>query len=154
MQRLWSWLALLLVVAIASGCAHPITMNPDLAAISGDKSAVIPKSVGYHIPESAKALEVTTAGGGGDKVRYFPYRDIEPGFYKALGEAFGSVTRVQDPRNAAAVAGSGIQLLITPEIRTISSSEILRGVMPSDLRCSSIICTTSAFGMASRLPGL
>ena len=148
MQRLWSWLALLLVVAIASGCAHPTTMNPDLAAISGDKSAVIPKSVGYHIPESAKALEVTTAGGGGDKVRYFPYRDIEPGFYKALGEAFGRVTRVQDPRNAAAVAGSGIQLLITPEIRTISSSESVFTWPPTQFTVDLSCTITDAQGQA------
>jgi hypothetical protein len=37
---------------------------------------------------------------------------------------------------------------------TISSSLILRGVMPSSLRWSSIILTTSSDGMASRLPGL
>lgn len=140
MQRILSWPALVLVVAIASGCAHPISMNPDLAAISGDRSAVIPKSVGYHIPESAKALEVTTPGGGGDKIRYFPYRDIEPGLYKALGEAFASVTRVQDPGNAAAMAGSGIQLLITPQIRTDSSSDSVFTWPPTrftvDLACT------------------
>ncbi len=120
------WIALLLAVAMAAlltGCAHPITMNPDLAQVTGDKSAVIAKSVGYHISESAKALEVTTAGGGGDKVRYFPYRDLEPGLYKALGEAFGNVSRIKNPKDSAELHASGISLLITPEIHTISASE-------------------------------
>lgn len=148
MNKAASWLGLLLVVALASGCAHPITMNPDLASISGNKSTVIPKSVGYHIAESAKSIEVTTAGGGGDKVRYFPYRDIEPGFYKALSEAFGNVSRVQDPKDAGAMASSGIQLLITPEIKTISSSESLFTWPPTQFTVDLTCTVTSAQGQA------
>lgn len=123
MKRILSLIAGLLLTVLLFGCAHPITMNPDLAALKGDEASRIQKSVGYHIPDSAKALEVTTAGGGGDKVRYFPYRDLEPGFYKALSEVFSSVSKIQNPKDNAAVASSGISLLITPEIRTISSSE-------------------------------
>lgn len=148
MKKIISWLVLLLVVAMASGCAHPITMNPDLASITGDKSAAIPKSVGYHIAESAKAIEVTTAGGGGDKVRYFPYRDIEPGFYKALSEAFGNVNRVQDPKDTGAMASNGIQLLITPEIKTISSSESLFTWPPTQFTVELTCTVTNAQGQA------
>lgn len=140
MKRLLALLLLAILSVVMTGCAHPITMNPDLAKISGDKAAVINKSVGYHISDAAKALEVTTGGGGGDKVRYFPYRDLEPGLYKALGEAFARVSKIQNPADAAAVASSGIALLITPEIKTISSSESVFTWPPTqftvDLTCT------------------
>ncbi|MDI1338708.1 hypothetical protein [Polaromonas sp.] len=106
------------------GCAHPITMNPDLAVVAAPVGVVpIGKKVGYHMPDALRSVEVTTPGGGGDKVRYFPYRDMEPGFYKALSEAFTSVSKVQNPKDAAALQADGIVLLITPEITTSSYSD-------------------------------
>ena len=75
------------------------------------------------VPDALRSVEVTTPGGGGDKVRYFPYRDIEPGFYKALSEAFTSVSKVQNPKDSAALQAGGISLLITPEVTTNSSSD-------------------------------
>ena len=106
------------------GCAHPISMAPDLAAIeSPSNSPVSNKKVGYHISDASRALEITTPGGGGDKVRYFPYRDLEPGLYKALGTVFSDVTKILDPSNDAATRQSGISLLVTPEISTTSSSD-------------------------------
>lgn len=139
--RWFSRIAGVLLALALAACAHPISMSPDLAAVKADGSAtLINKSVGYHIPDAARALEVTTAGGGGDKVRYFPYRDLEPGLYKALGERFRVVTRIANPTDAAAVAASGIQLLITPEIRTVSSSDSLLTWPPTqftvDLTCT------------------
>jgi hypothetical protein len=105
------------------GCAHPISMNPELSSVAGNSTARINKHVGYYIPEASRALEVITPGGGGDKVRYFPYRDMDAGFYKALGEVFTGVTKVSNPQDAAAISSSGITMLIVPEISTTSSSE-------------------------------
>lgn len=104
------------------GCAHPISMAPDSASVSADSTTRINKQVGFHISEASRALEVTSAGGGGDKVRYFPYRDIETGLYKALGEVFTGVTKVANPKDTAAIAASGVTLLIVPEVTTTSSS--------------------------------
>lgn len=104
------------------GCAHPISMSPELAGIAGDSSARINKQAGYYIPEASRALEVTTPGGGGDKIRYFPYKDLDAGLYKALGEVFTGVTKVSNPQDSAAISASGITLLIMPEISTTSSS--------------------------------
>jgi hypothetical protein len=99
-------------------------MNPDLAAVqAAGGTAKIDKHVGFHISDASKAIEVTTPGGGGDKVRYFPYRDLEPGFYKALSESFREVSKIANPRDKAAVKSSGVSLLITPDITTDSSSE-------------------------------
>lgn len=107
------------------GCAHPISMTPEPTSHSVNSTTRINKQVGYHIPEASRALEVTTAGGGGDKVRYFPYRDMEAGFYKALGEVFTGVTKVSNPKDSAAIIASGVTLLIVPEISTTSSSSSL-----------------------------
>ncbi|OOG45380.1 hypothetical protein [Polaromonas sp. A23] len=124
MNRLMSLVFSLMACVFLFGCAHPITMNPDLAVVAAPAGVKpINKKVGYHMPDVLRAVEVTTPGGGGDKVRYFPYRDIEPGFYKALSEAFTGVSKVQNPKDAAALQADGISLLITPEITTNSSSD-------------------------------
>ena len=140
MKRFLSFATLSLVLLALFGCAHPITMNPDLTLVRSEGGAVIDKAVGFHIPDSAKAIEVTTGGGGGDKVRYFPYRDLEPGFYKALGESFRSVSKIANPKDAAAIASSGITLLITPEITTSSSSESIVTWPPTQFTVN-LVCT-------------
>jgi len=99
-------------------------MNPDLAVVTAPAGAKgIDKKVAYFMPDALRTVEVTTPGGGGDKVRYFPYRDIEPGLYKALSEVFTSVTKVQSLTDTAALQANGISMLITPEITTNSSSD-------------------------------
>lgn len=124
MKRISSLVFSMMACVFLFGCAHPITMNPDLAAVAAPAGAVpIAKKVGYHMPDALRAVEVTTPGGGGDKVRYFPYRDIEPGFYKALSEAFTGVSKVQNPKDVAALQAGGISLLITPEVTTTSYSD-------------------------------
>jgi hypothetical protein len=123
MKRLFQLFSATIVCAALIGCAHPITMNPDLATVKGDGSPLIDKLAGYHMTDASRAIEITTPGGGGDKVRYFPYRDIESGFYKALGEVFKGVTKVADPKDAESLRKSGVNLLITPEISTTSFSD-------------------------------
>ncbi|WP_394788219.1 hypothetical protein [Rhodoferax sp.] len=123
MKRFFYILTSLLACVVLFGCAHPINLSPDTKAIKNDGTPTINKQVGYYLPETAKALEVTTPGGGGDKVRYFPYRDLEPGLYQALSSVFSGVTKVKDPKDAADLKSKGIALLITPEIVTSSSSE-------------------------------
>ena len=70
-----------------------------------------------------RAQTVTTSAGGGDKVRYFPYRDMEPGLYKALSDTFREVTMVRDLGGLDKLRTEGKALLITPTITTQSSSE-------------------------------
>lgn len=124
MKRSLNSIFAILTCAFLFGCAHPITMNPDLAVVAAPAGAkVIDKKVAYFMSDAQRTAEVTTPGGGGDKVRYFPYRDIEPGFYKALSEVFSGVTKLQKPMDAAALQANGISMLITPEITTSSSSD-------------------------------
>ena len=122
------------------GCAHPINLAPDLTSVKSGGSILIGKQVGYHISDASRAIEITTAGGGGDKVRYFPYRDMEAGFYKALAEVFKSVTKVANPKDAAAISASGISLLIVPEISTTSSSSSIVTWPPTEFSVT-LSCT-------------
>lgn len=147
MKRFIACISAVLACVFLFGCAHPINMNPDLSALampSGGK--IIDKKVGYHIPDAVRSLEVTTPGGGGDKVRYFPYREIEPGFYKALSEVFSSVTKVQNPKDAAALQGSGTTLMVTPEITTTSSSSSAFTWPPTQFSVGLVCAFTDANG--------
>src|SRR5262245_53881342 len=125
--------ATLLAAAVLAGCAHPMTIKPDLAAISKvtvPESSRIPKSVGLYISEADKAKLVTTPGGGGDKVRYTPYADLETGIYKVLSDVFQSVTVLTAPVEAA--AKGNITLVVQPEVVTDSTSSGILTWMATD----------------------
>lgn len=111
-------------LVILSGCAHPIKIAPDIAKIEQreNASAHITASVGYYIPPELESLEVTTPGGGGDNVRYYPYRAIEPGFTKMLSNVFSGVVKLPA---APVFSGSNTQRLdyiIQPQLVTSSGS--------------------------------
>ena len=123
MKRLLAYFSAVIACVVIVGCAHPINMNPDLAALQpAAGKTVINKKVGYFMPDSLRTMEVTTPGGGGDKVRYFPYRDLEPGLYKALSEVFVSVNKLSNANDPADLKAGAIKLVILPEIATTSSS--------------------------------
>ena len=123
MRQLFSALVVL-GFALLSGCAHQIDIAPNISKIDRDlrTQPKIKQSVGYIIPEEIAALEITTSGGGGDKVRYFPYRDTETGFYKMLTNVFESVTKIKNAGDKEAIARNKIAYVVTTEISTNSSS--------------------------------
>ena len=112
-------------VALVTGCAHPISVTSDLAQIKGSSPARINKSVGYFIAPEDRTREVITPGGGGDKVSYVPYRDLEAGMFKAMSEVFTNVTKLDSASDTARLAKDGIQLVISPKLTTNSSSDSL-----------------------------
>lgn len=116
---------LLVVAAIAllAGCAHPILIAPDIASISTRATPLINKKVGYFISAQNRELEVITPGGGGDKIRYFPYRDLETGLFKVLMGTFASVTRMEKVPTAETLRAEGLAFAVTPKITTQSNSD-------------------------------
>ena len=82
------------VFALVTGCAHSITVTPDTMRLEPVSSRRVTAKIGYYIPEEVSSIEVTTQGGGGDNVRYFPYNDIEPGFRQMLSNVFSGVERL------------------------------------------------------------
>lgn len=121
------WLGILfalVVAAIASGCAHPISLTGNADALIGKGQNKMSHGVGLLISEEDRGREFVTPGGGGDKVSYKPYRDLETGIYIALSESFSKVVRVngaQDPK----VKAETLRYLVTPQITTTSYSPSL-----------------------------
>lgn len=112
-----------LAFAVITGCAHPIVISPDTSRLERSGSAQpIAKNVAYYISHEARAKSVETPGGGGDKVSYYPYKDIETSFYKMLGNVFTNVTLLNSPNDVAAINKQAIRYVITPDITTDSSS--------------------------------
>jgi len=122
-MRAITLLGSLLVVGALVGCAHPMVISPDtseLQIVSGEQK--IDKKVGYYLADDKRILEVTTPGGGGDKVTYKPYADTETAVYQMLGSVFAGVTVLKAPDDAAAIEKNGLSYVIVPQLVTDSSS--------------------------------
>lgn len=124
MKRLFSMFAALGVVAVLGGCAHPVSLNSDLSRLAPPASAKLDKAIALNIPADVLTREVITPGGGGDKISYQPYRDLESGLYMALSQQFSRVTKVTSPTDPK-VAAEGLHYVLTPRVTTTSSSPSL-----------------------------
>lgn len=144
-RRWHRWSLMLATVLCLGGCAHPITLSPSLAGISGAAGQKIDKRVGLLITEADRQAQVTTPGGGGDKVSYYPYRDLEPALYFAMSESFASVARVasfSDPK----VAAERLQLIIQPKVQTTSFSDSLLTWPPTIFTVELAVAVNSTAG--------
>lgn len=119
--RMAACVSSLVMVVLVTGCAHPITLTPDINKI-GNATSKINKSAGYYISPADMAKEMETKGGGGDNVKYMPYRDLDAGMFKAFSQVFDNVVKLKSPGDAAA---QGVQLVIVPSITTFSASDSL-----------------------------
>jgi hypothetical protein len=121
LRRLFT-LLLLAASATLFGCAHPLAIAPNVGSLVGSGTTKVDKGVGLYISDSNRKLEVTTPGGGGDKVTYLPYRDLETGLFVALSESFTRVSRVTGPADPK-VAGDRLSFVVTPRLQTTSFSD-------------------------------
>jgi hypothetical protein len=123
----------LALIGVISGCAHPMTITSDIESLAGASSAArIPKHVGLYIPAEDLSKEVTTAGGGGDKVSYRPYADMQTGIYKMLSNVFQDVTLLKSPTDTSTNGKSALSYIVRPEIVTSSSSSGVLTWMATD----------------------
>lgn len=119
--------------AVMAGCAHPMIITPDVAAITLNATQQpIQKNVGFYISPENRSKEVTTPGGGGDKVTYHPYADMETGYYKMLSNVFKGVTILNSPNDTDAIQKHNISYVLVPEITTDSSSSSILTWIPTD----------------------
>lgn len=129
------------MLASLVGCAHPYVISPDMVKIERLSSAQpIKKNVAYYISPDMLNKEVETPGGGGDSVKYKPYKDIEMAFYKMLSNTFENVTVLKTPQNAELMQKNNISYVITPSLLTNSSSSSVVTWVPTkfnvDLTCT------------------
>jgi len=107
------------------GCARQMTITPPLNSFVADGSSKIDKNVGYYISAEDLSKEVTTPGGGGDKVAYFSYRDCAPVLKKILSNIFAQVHRLASADDKQFISTNKIAYVFIPKIETNSSSKSL-----------------------------
>ncbi len=116
-----AWIATCLAGSIIlAGCAHPISI--EAKSVPNREAQWSPKKVAYVMTEADRKKEVTTQGGGGDKISYHPYRDFERALRAALASVYTDVSVVTSASDAAAIQASGASFVYRPEISTTSSS--------------------------------
>jgi hypothetical protein len=114
-----------------AACAHPVNIRPALV-LSKDRSTLIDKKVGYQITDAQRALQSTTPGGGGDKISYFLYKDMEPGLFDTLSSVFSAVYVVPEKGANEFIVEKGLSFVFTPEFQSDSSSSNIVFWNPTD----------------------
>ncbi|RSZ38278.1 MULTISPECIES: hypothetical protein [unclassified Variovorax] len=107
--------------ALLVGCAHPINVGTD-AAPQRVEATLVQKKVAYTMTDAQRAMQAVTPGGGGDRISYYPYRDLEKSIRDALRAVYQDVVVIKSAADANAVQASGAALVFTPEIKTDSGS--------------------------------
>lgn len=109
------------LLALLTACAHPIGIGP-LETPVRTEANLNPKKVAYVMTDADRGKEVTTPGGGGDKITYFPYRDLEKAIRDALRAVYNDVFVVPSATDAEAIKTYGVSYVFTPTITTTSES--------------------------------
>jgi hypothetical protein len=117
------------VVAALSGCAHQISLSTDESKVPALSTQPLDKNVAIVITEEQSTQEVITPGGGGDKVSYRPYHDLE-------------LTKLKSAPDAATIQAQHLDYVITPTIKTTSSSPSLLTWPPTDFSVT-LTCTVT-----------
>lgn len=115
--------AILGSLMFAVGCAHQINITPPLNTLEANNSAKVNKTVGYYISQADRAKEVTTPGGGGDKVSYLPYPESEPALNKVLTNLYTNVVLVPSLEDKSFINSKNIAYIFVPVIETDSGSD-------------------------------
>ena len=146
-MRIVNIISAVVAIAALAGCAHPVVISPDIAKIERNAdSKPITKNVAYFIAEDVRTKEVITPGGGGDKVSYQPYRDIETAFYKMLTNVFDNVTKLKVQKDTEAISKNNVSYVITPQLVTDSSSPSPFTWPPTKFNVDLICSITDAAG--------
>lgn len=123
-SRLMAFFALALLLALG-GCAHPIQLVPEPAQLVGQGGAdKIDRPVVLVVTDAQLSQEVVSPGGGGDKVSYKPYKDLQTGMYIALGEVFTRASLANGPSDPR-IGTDPATVVVTPTITTTSYSPSL-----------------------------
>lgn len=105
------------------GCGHQINITPPLNTLDGSAIRKIDKNVGYYVSPTDLSKEVITPGGGGDKIKYFPYKETEPALNKILTNIFKNAYSLKSVDDKQFISSNNISYIFVPKIETDSSSE-------------------------------
>jgi hypothetical protein len=106
-----------------SGCSHNIQLTPSLEELRQvENNGVSNKNVAYYISAENRVKQVTTPGGGGDKVTYKPYADSEAALNTILLKAFSKVYSINSITDKQTISEKSISFIFVPKLITNSSS--------------------------------
>lgn len=104
---------------LLTGCAHNIKIDPTPQLAKNTAKST--KTAGVFITKADRDLTVESPGGGGDRLSYSPYKDLEGPISFMLLNVYSKVESL--PANdAATIAAHKVNLVLTPKITTTSSS--------------------------------
>ncbi len=115
-------------VLLVTGCAHNINIAPSLETPSTSSAERANKTVGLFISAEDRALDVESPGGGGDKLSYKPYKDLEGSLFFALSNVYSKVEALTTPN----AAEKNVSLVFAPKLATTSSSSSAFTWPPTD----------------------
>jgi hypothetical protein len=130
---------------VLGGCAHSIVITPDASKLTQVTKQSTNK-VGYYISDEERARKVITPGGGGDKVEYAPYKELESGIYRVLNNVFSSVDQLKSESDKTYIADKKINFVLRPSITTNSSSSSLLTWPPTMFEVTIEIKATDSSG--------
>jgi len=112
---------ILLVSMAMTGCAHnnPISITAKDIEVNINKK--YPFSIGYIISDSQIKEKVITLAGGGDKVEYYPYKDMVSPLHSLLERSFLNARRLQSLQHSKDY--EDIFLILETTIKTDSTSD-------------------------------
>ncbi|SCX70962.1 hypothetical protein [Variovorax sp. EL159] len=133
------------LMALLAGCVHPITMITETAP-PRSQAHLLPKKVAYVMTDALRDVEVITPGGSGDRVSYYPYRDLEKSIRDALRAVYRDVVVLRTAGDAKANEAAGVSLVFTPQIKTDSSSSSWISWPPTSFTAEVSCVVTDAAG--------
>jgi hypothetical protein len=105
------------------GCAHPIIITPELQSLKIMEAHDIQATAGYYISPTDRENYVYSPGGGGDRIYYYPYKELEPALQKVLFTVFKDVKRLDLTITPDYLKANNISFAFLPEITTDSYSD-------------------------------
>jgi hypothetical protein len=111
----------ILLFFLTTACAHRISITPPLHQLDATEISRIEKSVGYYISPDDLEKQVVTPAGGGDKVKYLPYKESEPALKTILSNIFIKVYPISSLYDTQFITSNYISYIFIPEIETNSS---------------------------------
>jgi hypothetical protein len=124
--------ALIFVALALGGCTRTINISPDENAFKRGDAPMVNKAVAYYISDEDRAKKVVTPGGGGDKVTYAPYAELESALRHVLKTRYSDVYLLKSPDDKAYLAEKKISYVFIPRITTDSSSSSALTWPPTD----------------------
>ncbi len=122
-------------VLLLGACAHPMTITPRAEHLPYSRGTV-QKSVAYVISHADLERQVTSPGGGGDEVSYYPYRDLESGLFQTLSSIYSRVTLVRSETDQDALKKNRVSMIFFVNISTSSSSDSILFWPPTEFSVS------------------